>query len=144
MVTATVEIKETENGDAFIELPDEIIKELGCKEGDTLEWIDNKDGSYTLIKKKTQWVMVEAVSQFRMRYMVEVPLGKADWALDTVVCQEAKEFSQKHLDEVIVSHRVVSEEEAIKLCREDNDYCYTWEDDKLKKTFFTKYVKKDA
>jgi hypothetical protein len=50
--------------------------------------------------------------------------------------QEAKEFSQKDLGEVIVSHRVVSEEEALALCREDNDYVSSWDDDKLKKSFF--------
>ena len=30
--------------------PDEMMEELGWKEGDILEWIDNKDGSWSLIK----------------------------------------------------------------------------------------------
>ena len=42
---------------------------------------------------ETELVLVETVFQHRMRYVVEVPQGKKDWALDTVVCQEAQEFS---------------------------------------------------
>ena len=36
--------------DGVITFPDEMIKELGWKEGDVLEWIDNKDGSFSLVK----------------------------------------------------------------------------------------------
>ena len=40
-----------ENGDAILEFPDDLMESAGWKEGDTLEWIDNKDGSWTLRKK---------------------------------------------------------------------------------------------
>jgi hypothetical protein len=103
-----------------------------------LDWKDNGDGSFSMTKKETEWVLVEAISQFRERYMVEVPKGKAEWALDTVSMNEAKEFSQEHLGEVIVSHRVVTYDEAIKMCDEDNDYCKSWSDDKKIDAFFTK------
>jgi hypothetical protein len=43
---------------------------------------------------KTEFVLVECVSTFRMRYVVEVPEGKSEYALDTVVMNEANEFSQ--------------------------------------------------
>ena len=36
--------------DGIITFPDEIIEKLGWKEGDVLEWIDNKDGSFSLKK----------------------------------------------------------------------------------------------
>lgn len=78
---------------------------------------------------KTQLVLVETVSMFRMRYVVEVPKGvdnygkdKATWALDTVTMDEAEEFSQEHLGETIVSHRVISKKEAIALFDKDHDY----------------------
>ena len=73
----TLEVKEdTKTGDAILEFPDDLMQEAGWKEGDTLEWIDNKDGSWTMKKKElTQWVLVECVSTFRERYMVEVPVG---------------------------------------------------------------------
>ena len=40
----------TVDDDGVITFPDEMIEELGWKEGDVLEWIDNKDGSFTLKK----------------------------------------------------------------------------------------------
>lgn len=84
-------------------------------------------------KVKTQLVLVETVSQFRQRYVVEVPVGIDDfgndktlWALDTVTCDQAKEFSQHWLGETIVSHRVVSEQEALQIFDQDNAYLNDW------------------
>lgn len=142
--TATIE--EDENGDAIIPLPQTLLDELGWKEGDSLQWKSNSDGSFSISKKEkiedTEWVLVETVSMFRMRYMVEVPTGKSEHALDTVVCHEAKEFSQQHLDEVIVSHRVVSEEEALEIFDQDNDYCKSWSKEQKIKNMFTKVGEK--
>ena len=67
----------------------------------------------------------------------EVPVGRAGWALDTVSCDEAKEFSQLSLGETIVSHRVVSKEEVLKICDEDNDYCHSWTDEQKIDAFVT-------
>ena len=130
-----------ETGDLVLPLPDELLKEAGWKTGDTLDWKDNSDGTFSMTKQKTEeteWVLVEAISQFRERYMVEVPKGKAEWALDTVTLNQAQEFSQEHLGEVIVSHRVVSFDEALKLCDKDNHYCKDWNTDKKVDAFFTK------
>jgi hypothetical protein len=88
--------------------------------------------------EETEWVLVEAISQFRERYMVEVPKGKAEWALDTVTLNQAQEFSQEHLGEVIVSHRVVSFDEALEMCDKDNHYCKAWDTNKKLDAFFTK------
>lgn len=72
---------------------------------------------------ETEIVLVETVSMFRMRYAVRVPVGKAAWALDSVVMNEIeRELGQKHLDETIVSHRVISAAETAELFFEDNDY----------------------
>ena len=136
--------EDAETGDMILPLNDEILAGTGWQTGDTIEWEDNGDGSWTMRKKETQWVLVETVSTFRERYMVEVPVGtdrygkdKSLWALDTVTLNEAKEFSQEHLGETIVSHRVVTEEDALKLCDVDNDYAKVWNDQLKKKTFFT-------
>ena len=141
--TWTISLEEDpETGDLILPLNDDILAETGWKTGDTIDWIDNKDGSWTMKKIETQWVLVEAVSMFRERYMVEVPVGKdsygknkADWALDTVTLSEAKEFSQEHLGETIVSHRVVTKEEALAMCDKDNDYARVWNDELKIKTF---------
>lgn len=84
------------------------------------------------------WVMVECVSMFRMRYMVEAPADHPEYALDTVVCNDAKEFSQQYVDENIISHRVMSLQEAMQFCDIDNDYCSDWNEDQKINAFFTR------
>ena len=141
----TINLEEDpETGDLILPLNDDILEQTGWKTGDSIDWIDNKDGSWTMKKIETQWVLVETVSMFRERYMVEVPIGvdrygkdKADWALDTVTLSEAKEFSQEHLGETIMSHRVVTKEEALALCDKENDYAKKWNDELKMKNFFT-------
>jgi hypothetical protein len=135
--TVTVE-EDPDSGDLILPFPEGLCEKLGWDVDDTLDWEDNGDGSYTLSKKvETEWVLVECVSTFRERYMVEVPKGKTEWSLDTVTMNEAKEFSQEHLGEQIVSHRVVSKEEAIVICDKDNDYTKSWTEEIKMKNFFT-------
>lgn len=85
----------------------------------------------------SKWVMVETISQYRMRYLVEAPDLHPEYALDTVTMEEAKEFSQYWLGETIVSHRVVSEEEALKIYDEDNSYLKDWTTEQKKNSGFT-------
>lgn len=130
--------KDPETGDLILPLSDEVLEGTGWKTDDVIEWIDNKDGSWTMRKKEeTELVLVECVSLYRMRYVVEVPKGKSDWALDTVTMEEAKEFSQEWLGETIVSHRVVTKNEVLNLCDKDNDYAKAWNDDHKMNTFVT-------
>lgn len=84
------------------------------------------------------WVLVEAIQSYRMRYMVEAPASNPEYAMDDVTMQTAKEFSQLALPEIITSHRVMTEEDALQLCEEDNDYVRDWTDEQLKRSFFTK------
>ena len=49
----TIPVQENEQGEQFIEFPDEVLKETGWKEGDCIEWVDNHDGSWTMKKKDT-------------------------------------------------------------------------------------------
>ena len=51
----------TVDDDGVITFPDELIEKLGWKEGDVLQWIDNKDGSFTL--KKPDQLFVDSGSQ---------------------------------------------------------------------------------
>jgi hypothetical protein len=139
----TVNLEEDpDTGELILPLNEEILEACELQEGDSIKWIDRGDGSWAIEKvqksEDTEWVQVDCVASYRMRYMVEVPKGKAEWALDTVVCQEAKEFSQEYLGEQIVSHRIVSQEEALELCDKDNSYCESWTDDLKIKNFFTK------
>jgi hypothetical protein len=47
--TITLE-DDPETGDLIMPLTDEILESAGWKEGDTLEWIDNENGTWTLRK----------------------------------------------------------------------------------------------
>jgi hypothetical protein len=52
MKSWTLTVKEdSETGECYIEFTDEILKESGFKIGDSLYWIDNCDGSFTLMKE---------------------------------------------------------------------------------------------
>ena len=43
--------EDPKTGDAILTLPPELLETVGWKEGDCLHWIDNYDGSYTLVKE---------------------------------------------------------------------------------------------
>lgn len=47
----TLEVFEAD-GELYLELPPDFIKELNWVEGDTLVWLENDDGSYTLRKEE--------------------------------------------------------------------------------------------
>lgn len=39
-----------ENGELLIPIPEDMLEELGWKPEDTLVWLDNKDGSFSIKK----------------------------------------------------------------------------------------------
>lgn len=101
----------------------------------------------------SKYVLVETLSQYRMRYVIEVPDDHNDgefpcsaitWAEDTVTMEEMKEFSQKWLGETIIGSREMTREEVLTMVNEDNDYCNStkyggepWSDDKKMEVFVT-------
>lgn len=42
--------EDPETGDLLLQFPPDLLVNLGWKEGDTIEWIDNGDGSWSLKK----------------------------------------------------------------------------------------------
>jgi len=72
--------------------------------------------------------LVETVSMFRLRYVVEA--REASHAEDEFVMEigkdSFKEFSQHHMDEVIVSTRELSATDYMDLFDSDNDYLKSW------------------
>ena len=48
----TIDLVEAEDGsgDLIMPLPQDLLDSAGWKEGDTLEWIDNKNGTWSLVK----------------------------------------------------------------------------------------------
>ena len=67
-------------------------------------------------------VLVETISMFRMRYVMEVQ-DDINHASDEFVCNdELVELSQKHLDDTIVSLREIDQDEYLRIFDQDNDY----------------------
>lgn len=46
----------------FITFPDDLLKAANLKEGNQVEWVDNKDGTYTLKKVEKQMTYDEAIA----------------------------------------------------------------------------------
>lgn len=137
----TVEVLKDEMGELILPLPEELLKKVKWEIGDKLSWEKGDNNSYILKKNEKsgrQLVLVETISVFRHRYVVETPVGKDDWALDTIVCDEAEELSQKHLDENIVSHRVITKDELMRIHQEDNDYIADWSEEKVYNSYVVK------
>lgn len=94
----------------------------------------------------SKYMLVETISQYRMRYVIEVPVNPLDsefpctaveWAEDTVTMGEMEEFSQKWLGEVITTTHEILPEHIITLCDEDNSYAKTWDREAKMKCFVT-------
>jgi hypothetical protein len=144
MKSWVVSLEEDENGELILPLNDEILNEVGWKTGDNLDWKDLGDGTWSISKVEKvekELVLVEAISTFRMRYVVEVPKGKKEWALDTVTCNDAEELSQEHIGEQIVSHRVIDKDEYLRIFHEDNEYLNSWDEEFKLSRFITKIDK---
>ena len=82
-----------------------------------------------------KYVLVDAVSMFRMRYAVAVPDSLSDneaitWAKDSVTCEECEEFSQYHIGESISDANILSKESLLSQFDKDNDYFTEWPEDK--------------
>ena len=61
-----INIEEDENGELYLPLNQDILDLTKWKEGDIIEWLDNKDGSWTMkLKEDMEWVLVDTVSQFQ-------------------------------------------------------------------------------
>jgi hypothetical protein len=138
----TVQIEKDENGDFILPLSDELCDHLGVKIGDNVKWTDNGNGTWSITKaeQETELVLVETFQTFKHTYVVRVPKGKAEWALDTVVCEEADEMSQEHLGEQIFSHRTITKEEYLKEFDARNAYLSEW-DEEQKMNFITDATK---
>ena len=86
----------------------------------------------------TKYVIVTAISSYRMRYCIpvdelqqlnpNVPIEGQEgiWASDCVTCDEVEEFSQKWIGETIIDTYEMTEEEIIQQFDIDNEYLKDW------------------
>ena len=70
-----------------------------------------------------------------------------EYALDDVVMNvssdepEFEEFGQQHIDEVILSHRVIDDKEYLRLFDEVSSYLSEWTDEEKKRFIFKREAK---
>lgn len=124
--------QDPETGEYILNFNEEILKETGWREGDTLVWKDLGNGEWSITKKETEenLYLVETVSIFRHRYAVRA--RSLEHAYDSVTMGEVNELSQQHIDENIVSGRKITQEEYLAIFDQDNDYLQSWtEEQKL-------------
>lgn len=103
----------------------------------------------------SRYVMVTAIQSFRMRYAVEVPddveeemyfkdgtrsfpCTPEEWAMDTVTCREAKEFTQEDMGEMIIDAEVKTLPEILSQFRkEEPAFGEAWDDETIIKNHVT-------
>ena len=129
MKSWTLPVKENESGELYIELNDEILEDSGFKIGDTLNWKDLKNGSFSLTKADGDLYLVEGISMFHIKFVVRA--REAEHAMDEVVCDtgDLKEFSQNHVDFSILGARKITQEEYLEQFNKDNAYLASWTDE---------------
>ena len=69
--THTIDVKEMQDGsgDAYIEFPPALFKELGWKEGDDLKFVPKEDGSFLIKKVKYGTVELDFDNEELLKYM---------------------------------------------------------------------------
>ena len=50
MTTVQVQLEEDSDGNLVLPLTLDVLKEVGWGLGDTLKWIDNNDGTFSIVK----------------------------------------------------------------------------------------------
>lgn len=89
--------------------------------------------------KNKDYVVVTAISSYRMRYVMhrddlqkkntDKPVDAIEWANDTVIMEDCTEFSQKHMGEYIADTVEMNEEDMLELFDKDNDHLSSWTKD---------------
>lgn len=64
---------EEDGDDLILPLPDDLLQDVGWQAGDTIEWTDNKDGSWSMKKKvRTKMLHINQCSDGMMWYRTRV------------------------------------------------------------------------
>lgn len=125
-----LDVREGVDKELYLQLNDEVLEASGFKIGDKLQWIDNKDGSWSMIKmnENLNYYVVDILNTFRNRYVIKAKC--LDDAMDEVVFNEYdpefNEFSQKHLGTQVFAAHQIEYADILELSKKDNDYLNSW------------------
>ena len=95
------------------------------------------------LKVKTEWVMVETLLTYRLRYAIEVPKGSSSsFAISKIQNGDVIEFDQKPLEEIVLNIKETTKQDAIKEFRTTCSPCFNkWTDDQIAKNHLTEFDK---
>ena len=86
----------------------------------------------------SKYVMVNAISMFNMKYVIEVPDEVEDKDLldhvqKQVAAENTKEFTQRHMGETVSNYSIVTKNEIIDHFRTEEPYFASWSDELIMK-----------
>ena len=84
----------------------------------------------------SKYVMVNAVSMFNMKYVIEVPdeiepCYLLDYVEKQVAAENTKEFTQRHMGETVSNYEVVTQQQILDAFRNEEPYFAEWPDEKI-------------
>lgn len=86
----TIDIKHVEEGDdLYMQIPDELMEDMGWEIGDDLKFIDHKDGSFRLRKVKYETIELEFDDEDLFKYMHAA--HKKDITLNEFIAEAVEE-----------------------------------------------------
>jgi hypothetical protein len=59
--------EDKETGELLLPFSDELLEQVGWKIGDTIEWIDNKDGTWTMRKNNILMTLITKFVQMKSK-----------------------------------------------------------------------------
>lgn len=82
----------------------------------------------------SKYVMVNAVSMFNMKYVIEVPdevedKDLLDYVEKQVSAGDTLEFTQRHMGETVSNYSIVTKNEILEQFRSEEPYFAEWEDE---------------
>jgi len=69
MNTNELKLKETEDGELFFNIPDDVLEKLGWKEGDEIKFVE-QDGGFLLTKVKYESIELDFDEKDLLKYMM--------------------------------------------------------------------------
>lgn len=89
-----LKLKETEDGELFFNIPDDLLEKLGWEEGDEIKFVE-KDGGFLLKKVKYETISLDIDDEDLLKYMMFA--HEQDITFNQL-CQNAIKEKLKELD----------------------------------------------
>ena len=88
-----LEVREHSDGDLYFELDQELLTDLNWKAGDSVEFTDNKDGSFSINKLKHSTIELDFSDEELLRYMTYA--HERDMTFNELAQEAVKEMLDK-------------------------------------------------